>query len=69
MTTGSTVASLRPSSSRPIEPPTPARAPVLDVHDLTVAYHRKPVLWDVDLTSTAPGWSASSARTAPARAR
>ena len=22
--------------------------PVLDVHDLTVAYHRKPVLWDVD---------------------
>lgn len=23
-------------------------APVLDVHDLTVAYHRKPVLWDVD---------------------
>jgi manganese/zinc/iron transport system ATP- binding protein len=22
--------------------------PLLDVHDLTVAYHRKPVLWDVD---------------------
>jgi manganese/zinc/iron transport system ATP- binding protein len=21
----------------------------LSVHDLTVAYHRKPVLWDVDL--------------------
>ncbi len=25
-------------------------APVLEVHDLTVAYHTKPVLWDVDLT-------------------
>lgn len=24
--------------------------PLLDVHDLTVAYHRKPVLWDVDWT-------------------
>src|SRR3954463_13821915 len=23
--------------------------PILDVHDVTVAYHRKPVLWDVDL--------------------
>ena len=22
--------------------------PILDVHDVTVAYHRKPVLWDVD---------------------
>jgi manganese/zinc/iron transport system ATP- binding protein len=21
---------------------------ILDVHDLTVAYHRKPALWDVD---------------------
>jgi manganese/zinc/iron transport system ATP- binding protein len=28
--------------------------PVLDVHDVTVAYHRKPVLWDVDLTITEP---------------
>lgn len=25
-----------------------ASTPLLDVHDLTVAYHRKPVLWDVD---------------------
>ncbi|MBO9703199.1 MAG: ABC transporter ATP-binding protein [Sporocytophaga sp.] len=24
--------------------------PILEVHDLTVAYHRKPVLWGVDLT-------------------
>lgn len=23
-------------------------APVLEIHDLTVAYHRKPVLWDID---------------------
>jgi manganese/zinc/iron transport system ATP- binding protein len=27
---------------------------VLDVHDMTVAYHRKPVLWDVDLTIERP---------------
>ncbi len=29
-------------------------APVLDVHDVTVAYHRKPVLWDIDLTLAEP---------------
>ena len=28
--------------------------PILDVHDVTVAYHRKPVLWDVDLTIDKP---------------
>lgn len=28
--------------------------PVLDVHDVTVAYRRKPVLWDVDLTIEGP---------------
>jgi manganese/zinc/iron transport system ATP- binding protein len=27
---------------------------VLDVHNVTVAYHRKPVLWDVDLTLERP---------------
>jgi manganese/zinc/iron transport system ATP- binding protein len=27
---------------------------ILDIHDVTVAYHRKPVLWDVDLTITQP---------------
>lgn len=27
---------------------------ILDVHDVTVAYHRKPVLWDIDLTLTQP---------------
>lgn len=25
-------------------------APPLEIHDVTVAYHRKPVLWDIDLT-------------------
>ena len=25
------------------------RAPPLEIHDMTVAYHRKPVLWDIDL--------------------
>lgn len=29
-------------------------APVLDVHDVTVAYHRKPVLWDIDFTLDEP---------------
>jgi manganese/zinc/iron transport system ATP- binding protein len=27
---------------------------ILDVHDVTVAYQRKPVLWDIDLTLTEP---------------
>jgi manganese/zinc/iron transport system ATP- binding protein len=31
-----------------------ATVPVLDVHDVTVAYHRKPVIWDVDLTIETP---------------
>src|SRR4051812_36144318 len=31
--------------------PTPATstAPALEIHDVTVAYHRRPVLWDIDL--------------------
>jgi manganese/zinc/iron transport system ATP- binding protein len=29
-------------------------SPILDVHDVTVAYHRKPVLWDIDLTLREP---------------
>jgi len=28
-------------------PPPP---PALEIHDMTVAYHRKPVLWDIDLS-------------------
>src|SRR5262245_43485884 len=27
---------------------------ILDIHDVTVAYHRRPVLWDVDLTLKQP---------------
>lgn len=26
-------------------------APPLEIHDMTVAYHRKPVLWDIDLVA------------------
>src|SRR5262245_43025702 len=42
--------------SRPMTAPPSAAAgpPTLDVHDVTVAYQRKPVLWDVDLTVTEP---------------
>ena len=29
--------------------PRPSPLPALEVHDLTVSYHRKPVLWNVDL--------------------
>jgi manganese/zinc/iron transport system ATP- binding protein len=29
---------------------TPVKVPPLEIHDMTVAYHRKPVLWDIDLT-------------------
>jgi manganese/zinc/iron transport system ATP- binding protein len=29
-------------------------APLLDIHDVTVAYHRRPVLWDVDLSIEGP---------------
>src|SRR5688572_10680035 len=29
-------------------------APILDIHDVTVAYHQRPVLWDIDLTLDSP---------------
>jgi manganese/zinc/iron transport system ATP- binding protein len=29
-------------------------AHLLDIHDVTVAYHRRPVLWDIDLTLDGP---------------
>jgi manganese/zinc/iron transport system ATP- binding protein len=37
-------------------PPTesPTTTPILDVHDVNVAYHRKPVLWDIDFTLREP---------------
>ena len=28
--------------------------PLLDIHDVTVAYHRRPVIWDIDLTLNEP---------------
>ncbi len=42
----STQGSPRPASVGP---------PIVEVHDVTVAYHRKPVLWNVDLTISQPG--------------
>lgn len=33
---------------------TAAAPPVVEIHDMTVAYHRRPVLWDVDLTIERP---------------
>jgi manganese/zinc/iron transport system ATP- binding protein len=33
----------------PADTTAPAAVPALEVHDLTVSYHRKPVLWNVDL--------------------
>ncbi|MFY9255704.1 MAG: metal ABC transporter ATP-binding protein [Fuerstiella sp.] len=35
-----------------------ADTPILDVHDMTVAYNRRPVLWNVDLTIRKPGLTA-----------
>jgi manganese/zinc/iron transport system ATP- binding protein len=31
-----------------------SKASVLDVHDVTVAYHQRPVLWDIDLAIDSP---------------
>jgi manganese/zinc/iron transport system ATP- binding protein len=43
---------MNPSAATTIEPRSAGRAatPPVEVHDLTVAYHTRPVLWDVDLT-------------------
>lgn len=36
-------------------PARPAGAPpIVEIHDMTVAYHRRPVLWDVDLAIEGP---------------
>ena len=34
--------------------PSQESPPVLDIHDVTVAYHHKPVLWNIDLAITKP---------------
>lgn len=36
----------QPAPVRPV-----SAAPPLEIHDMTVAYHRKPVLWDIDLVA------------------
>ncbi|GIW72854.1 MAG: manganese transport system ATP-binding protein MntB [Planctomycetota bacterium] len=33
----------------PAAPSAPAVPPPIEIHDMTVAYHHKPVLWDIDL--------------------
>ncbi len=37
-------------SSTAAAAPSSERVPPFEIHDMTVAYHNKPVLWDVDLT-------------------
>ncbi len=37
------------ANSRMPPPAATATVPALEIHDMTVAYHRKPVLWDIDL--------------------
>src|SRR5918994_7354261 len=39
-----------PRVNSPETTQSPSAAPPLEVHDLTVAYHRRPVLWDIDFT-------------------
>jgi manganese/zinc/iron transport system ATP- binding protein len=39
---------VRPSAVQLLDGVDPARIPI-QIHDMTIAYHRKPVLWDVDL--------------------
>ncbi len=41
--------SLRPSASPVASGAEHSRDAPLSIHDMTVAYHRKPVLWDIDL--------------------
>ena len=42
---------------KPIHKPShkPSQKPILEFHDVTVAYGRRPVLWNVDLTIDEPG--------------
>lgn len=49
-----TPATLETTPPAAVGGPAAAGPPVLDVHDVTVAYHRRPVLWDVDLTIRTP---------------
>jgi manganese/zinc/iron transport system ATP- binding protein len=49
----STNTMMEPRSHTDLESQAESQA-LLDVHDVTVAYHRKPVLWDVDLTFREP---------------
>jgi len=48
---------IQKSSHEPIRKPDhkPDHKPILEFHDVTVAYGRRPVLWNVDLTIDKPG--------------
>jgi manganese/zinc/iron transport system ATP- binding protein len=37
------------TNSPPVSSEATTTSPALEIHDMTVAYHRKPVLWDIDL--------------------
>ena len=41
----------------------------LEIHDLTVAYHKKPVLWGIDILVPKASWSALSGPTEQASPR
>ncbi|MFN0058079.1 MAG: metal ABC transporter ATP-binding protein [Planctomycetota bacterium] len=43
------LAEVSTSSERARAVPASAAPPCVEIHDVTVAYHRKPVLWDVDV--------------------
>ena len=49
MSEGITTGAPRRDDSLPLGEPSPLRDPAIEVHDLTVAYHTQPVLWDVDV--------------------
>ena len=42
------------TSPAPVGPDASAHTALLDIHDVTVAYHRKPVIWNIDLTFHEP---------------
>jgi manganese/zinc/iron transport system ATP- binding protein len=51
---GIAAAAVAGSASEPQPGATQRSPPVIEIHDMTVAYHRRPVLWDVDLTIERP---------------
>jgi len=48
------IVDVQPSSSAAARTAPVQTSPILDIHDVTVAYQRKPVLWDIDLVLDQP---------------